>query len=59
MNRLEGLINSIDYIIDSKRKRHIMGGILVSTSLLLAGLAVTIITLRHEENKNDNEIFIE
>ena len=58
MNRLEGVIMSIDYILNSKRKRHIMGGILLSASLLFAGLAFTIITLKQEEGEN-NEQYIE
>lgn len=44
---------SLDYLLNSKRKRHIMGGVLMSASLLFAGLAITIITLKNEENKQD------
>lgn len=55
MNRLEGVIASLDYLLNSKRKRHIMGGILMSASLLFAGLAFTVITLK-TENKEDDEI---
>lgn len=55
MNRLEGVIASLDYLLNSKRKRHIMGGILMSASLLFAGLAFTVITLKNE-NKEDDEI---
>lgn len=50
---------SLDYLLNSKRKRHIMGGILMSASLLFAGLAFTIITLKPEENENDSEQYIE
>lgn len=56
MNRLEGVMASLDYLLNTKRKRHIMGGILMSASLLFAGLAVTIVTLKQEEDKgNDDE----
>lgn len=58
MNRLEGIMASLEYVLNSKKKRHIMGGILMSASLLFAGLAVTIITLKQEENDN-NEQYIE
>ena len=44
---------SLDYLLNNKRKRHIMGGILMSASLLFAGLAVTIVTLKQEEKKDD------
>ena len=55
MNRLEGVIASLDYLLNSKRKRHIMGGILMSASLLFAGLAVTVITLKQEEQENEEQ----
>lgn len=58
MNRLEGIMASLDYLLNNKRKRHVMGGILMSTSLLFAGLAFTIITLKQEEQKYDEQ-FIE
>lgn len=44
---------SLDYLLNSKRKRHIIGGVLMSASLLFTGLAITIITLKDEENKQD------
>ncbi len=62
MNRLEGVISMLDYVLSNKRKKHLMGGILLSTSLMFAGLAFTIITLKQEEEKvngYDNETFIE
>lgn len=59
MNRLEGVMASLEYLLNNKRKRHIMGVILMSTSLLFAGLALTIISLKQEENNNDNEQYIE
>lgn len=52
MNRLEGFIASLDYIMNTKRKRHIMGGVLLSASMLFAGLAFTVMTLRPEEQEN-------
>lgn len=55
MNRLEGIIASLEYMLNNKRKRHITGGILMSASLLFAGLAITIVTLKNEENKDENE----
>lgn len=54
LNRLEGIMASLDYLLNNKRKRHIMGGILMSASLLFAGLAVTIVTLKQEEKEKEN-----
>ena len=48
---------SLEYLLGNKRKRHIMGGILLSASFMFAGLAVTIMTLKQEEN--DDEQYIE
>ena len=55
MNRLEGVMATLEFLMTSKRKRHIAGGILLSTSLLFARLAFTVITLRQEEQENENE----
>lgn len=58
MNRLEGVIASLEYLLNNKRKRHIIGGILMSASMLFAGLAFTVITLKsesEEENINDEQ----
>ena len=57
MNRLEAIISMLDYSLDTKRKRHIAGGILMSVSLLFGGLAVTIMTLKTEED--DEQIYID
>lgn len=54
MNRLEGVLASLDYLLGNKRKRHIIGGVLMSTSLLFAGLAVTVMTLKTEKEKEEN-----
>ena len=47
----------IEYSLNTNKKRHIAGGILMSISLLFGGLAVTVMTLKMEERKN--ELFIE
>ena len=60
MNRLEGVIASLEYLLNNKRKRHIVGGILMSASMLFAGLAFTVITLKNEnKEKETNEQYIE
>ena len=50
MHRLNAIISMLDHSLDTKRKRHILGGILLSASLLFGGLAVTIMTIRTEDN---------
>jgi hypothetical protein len=49
MNRLQSLLEVLDYTLDTKKKRHIAGGILLSISVLFGGLAFTVMTLKMEE----------
>ena len=50
MDGFEGLISLLDYTMNTNRKRHITGGILLSISLLFGGLALTVMTLKMEED---------
>ena len=43
------LLDIFDNVLDTKRKRHAVGGILMSVSLFFGGLAITIITIDREE----------
>jgi hypothetical protein len=49
MNRLEAFLSVLDYSLDTRKKRHIAGGILLSISLLFGGLAFTVMTLKTED----------
>ncbi len=53
MEGFENLIAMLDYALDTKRKRHITGGILLSASLLFGGLALTVITIKNEEDEDE------
>ena len=53
MDRVEIYIMLLDEALDTKRKRHIAGGILLSVSLLFGGLAVTVLTLREIKGEYD------
>ena len=48
MGILEDFVNAIDYTLNSRRRRHILGGALLSVSALFAGLALTAMTLKSE-----------
>lgn len=50
MNNIEEFVSLMDYILDTKRKRHIVGGILLSASFLFGGLALTALTIKNEED---------
>lgn len=56
MNGLEGVIATLDYLLGTKRKRHIVGGILMSASLLFAGLAFTALTLKIDNDEELDEL---
>ena len=53
MDRLEGILSMLDYSLNTKRKRHIAGGVLMSISLLFGGLAITIMTIKTEEESRE------
>ena len=54
--RLDAVLSMLDEILDTKKKRHLAGGVLLSVSLLFGGLAVTVLTLKSEENYNEYQI---
>ena len=53
LNRLEAFLTMLDYSLDTKKKRHIAGGILMSISVLFGGLAFTVMTLKTEEENHE------
>lgn len=58
MDRMRRLITTIEDLVSTKKKRHIVGGILLSTSIFLGGLAVTVMSTKVEDNEvmeNDDE----
>lgn len=56
MERIEEALSMLEYSLNTNKKRHIAGGILMSLSLLFGGLAVTVMTLKMEEQNNDRHI---
>lgn len=55
MREFEAIIAILDYSLDTKRKRHIVGGILLSMSLFFGGLAFTTMTLKPEGENEDGD----
>lgn len=47
---LDSLVSILDFTLNSRRKRHIVGGTLMSISLLFGGLSLTIMTIKSEED---------
>lgn len=54
MELLERVLYSLDCALDTQRKRHITGGILLSVSLLFGGLAATVMTIKKEEGDDED-----
>lgn len=57
MDRFGDLVSMLDHALNTKTKRHIAGGILMSVSMLFGGLAITIMTIKSEEDSN--ELYLE
>ena len=55
MEFLENVILMFDVVLDTGRKRHIAGGILLSLSLLFGGLSVTVMTIKDKDKECNNE----
>ena len=55
MESVQRVILALDYILDTGRKRRIVGGILLSTSLFFGGLALTALTIKVKEDDEVNE----
>lgn len=53
MDGIGNFISMMDYILDTKRKRHITGGILLSAFFTFGGLALTVMTIQNEEDEDE------
>lgn len=45
---IDDVVSIMENLLSSKERRHVVGGVLISLSLLFGGLAVTTITLKGE-----------
>lgn len=48
MLTIDEMISVLDAMLDTKRKRHIAGGVLLSLSFLFGGLSVTVMTIKDD-----------
>lgn len=55
MDRLEELVSMLDHALNTKKKRQLAGGVLMSISLFFGGLAVTVLVLKEEKEKENEE----
>ena len=54
METLESTFLFLDYLTNTKRKRHMVGGILMSVSLFFGGLAFTMMSIKGEDDEQDH-----
>jgi len=55
MESIGNILSMLDYVLDTTRKRHIAGGVLMSISLLFGGLALTVMTIKEEQEEGFHE----
>lgn len=55
MDRLDYIVAMLEKTLGTRSKRHIMGGTLISVSLLFSGLALTVMTLKTEDKEDEDE----
>ena len=51
MDRLDVIFSILNDSLDTKEKRHMVGGVLLSVSLFFGGLALTVMTLNNQEGE--------
>ena len=51
MDRLNHVVAMLEKTLGTRTKRHILGGALISVSLLFSGLALTVMTLKIDEKE--------
>lgn len=49
MERAKRLLSTIEHLMSTKRKRHIIAGLLLSAALFMGGLAGTVLSIKGDE----------
>ena len=55
MDRAKRLVATLEHLVSTDKKKHIVGGILLSASIFLGGLALTVMSAKIEENNDEQE----
>lgn len=59
MERTKRLLQTIEHLVATNRKKHIVGGILLSASLFLGGLAITVLSTKVEQKDEYEQLYLE
>lgn len=55
METIKRFVTSVEHILNTEKKRHVVGGILLSASIFFGGLALTVMTTKIEENDYEQQ----
>jgi hypothetical protein len=50
------IMEAINYLLSTRKKRHIVGGALISVSFLFGGLALTVMTIKEDDDHRKDYI---
>lgn len=51
MHEVNQTVDAIDILLDTPKKRHIVGGVLISLAFMLGGLAITTLTIKEDSDE--------
>ena len=55
MERAKRWVTTLEHLLSTKEKRHIIGGILLSASIFFGGLALTAMSAKIEEKDDESQ----
>lgn len=55
MDRLNHIVAMLEKTLGTRNKRHILGGTLISVSLMFGGLALTVMTMKNDDKEEIEE----
>lgn len=53
MEYAKRLISTLEHLVNTKSRKHIVSGVLLSASIFLGGLAVTALSIKVKEGSNE------
>ena len=59
MYEVTNIVKLFNFILNTKTKRHIVGGALLSISFLFGGLAITVMAMKDDEDGPDDNNTVE
>lgn len=59
MERTKKLLSTIEHLISTKRRRHIIAGVLLSAALFAGGLAATVLSIKIDKKDEYEQIYEE